>query len=180
MPSWDLIAEVAAKTNSVAVAVTYPSALKTTTINGIRDSQGTLQGEQDHHYPFCLPFLAVCMMRVLTRMPGTHEGRLDSGSERACMVVVKFFCLYRSLTAEDFEHRLGSHFEQAGAMISMPSIPVPFFLVNNECASDDDDVAVVDLLPHDLHHLLVEAIQVQVSANDRALGKCSLASVCFL
>jgi hypothetical protein len=111
-------------------------------------------GEQNHCYPFSLDFLALCLLRVLDRKAGQHEGKLDSGTNRACLIVVTFFGLYRGLVAEEFEHRMCNHFEEADAVLLRPSIPVPFF------KSERPE------LPRDLHVLLVEAVQ----ANVRSLG----------
>jgi hypothetical protein len=150
LPSWDTVAEAAVKSKSVAVAITYPSVLQTTTITGTRDADGTLLGEQNHCYPFSLDYLAVCLLRVLDRKAGNHEGKLDSGTHRACMIVVKFFGLYKGLLAEEFEQRMSNYFEHAGATLSRPSIAVPFFKSERPG------------LPSDLQDLLIEAVQANV------------------
>jgi len=51
-------------------------------------------------YPYSLHYLAVCMLRVLRREPKTHTGKLDSGLPTACLIVTKFYCLYKNYTSE--------------------------------------------------------------------------------
>lgn len=150
LPSWALVADASAKSKSLAAAISYPSALQTTTIKGARDTKGCVVGNQSHCYPFSLEFLAICMLRVLDRNAGCHEGRLDSGTARACLIVTKFFGFYRGLPAEEFEQRLSSHFELAGSALVLPSIPVPFM------KSERREV------PPDLFTVLDEALQVNV------------------
>jgi hypothetical protein len=157
LPSWGLVASAAAKSKSLAVAISYPSALQTTSIKGARDARGSVMGSQFHCYPFSLEFLAICMLRVLDRDAGSHEGKLDRGSERACLVVAKFFGFYRGLRAEEFEQRLHGHFELAGATLLLPSIPVPFMKSERQS------------LPLDLLTVLDEAIQVNVREMNRGL-----------
>jgi hypothetical protein len=154
LSSWDTVAVAAAKSKSVAVAITYPSVLQTTTITGTRDAAGTVLGEQNHCYPFSLDYLALCLLRVLDRKAGNHEGKLDSGTHRACMIVVKFFGLYKGLLAEEFEQRMSNYFEHAGATLSRPSIAVPFFKSERPG------------LPSDLQDLLIEAVQANVCSRE--------------
>ena len=155
-PAWDVVASATSKSKSVGVAVTFPSILETTAITGSRNLNGNLLHNGDEQvYPFHLKFLAICMMRVLNREVGSHDGRLDCGTARACLIVVKFYSLYRGVASDDFERRLTSYFENEGALLAGSPIPLPF--LKDPARSDD--------LPIDLRDILVEAIQVQVGTN---------------
>lgn len=154
--TWKLVAEIGAKSKGVLVPVVYDSAVfQTTCINGLRDSNGILCGGKEHMYPFSLSFLAVCLARVSDRPAATHVGKLDSGTERASMIVIKFYTLYRHLTAEAFQDELDAVVSGSGAVISSTPVEVPFF------ASDDAS----DSIPNVLKGLLVEALQAQVSQS---------------
>merc|ERR1712130_222938 len=77
-------------------------ALQDTTINvSSQDADGDVIMSQ-YYFPFSLPFLALCMSRVLNRQPNTHNGKLDMATNNACMIVVKFYCLYRSNSVSSF------------------------------------------------------------------------------
>ncbi|KAL7543626.1 hypothetical protein ACHAXR_012913 [Thalassiosira sp. AJA248-18] len=97
-----------------------------------------------HVYPFSLQHLAACMSRVLIRQPNTHNGKLDSATEKACMVVVKFYCFYRNMTAALLKEKLlniGYH----GKAITIPFLK-------------DDTIAD---LPTDLKSALEDSIVLQ-------------------
>ena len=149
--TWRRVAGVVLKTRTVGVPVVYGSALRTTTVSGVKMTDGTRQETPNHMYPFSLRFLAVCLARVLGRKHGSHIGRLDAATNRAALIVVKFYALYRDISAADFCRRIVDTFVFEGALISSPPVDVPFF-VNG---SPED-------LPEDLNSLLVEALQVQV------------------
>eukprot|EP00581_Thalassiosira_minuscula_P018472 CAMPEP_0183726252 /NCGR_PEP_ID=MMETSP0737-20130205/22870_1 /TAXON_ID=385413 /ORGANISM="Thalassiosira miniscula, Strain CCMP1093" /LENGTH=1250 /DNA_ID=CAMNT_0025957549 /DNA_START=32 /DNA_END=3784 /DNA_ORIENTATION=+ len=110
--------------------------------NGMQD---TLVGV--HVYPFSLPYLAVCMSRVLKRKPKSHNGKLDSGTKNACMVVVKFYCFYRNMTTDVLKEKLMNIGCQATKQLI-----TPFFKENS-----------LPSLPVDLESSLQEAINLQTS-----------------
>jgi len=150
--AWFDIGSVAAKTKSLAVPIV--SGLETTRIKGVRALGGELrQTQSEQVFPFSLRYLAVCISRILDRPAGTHHGKLDDGTQRACFVVVKFFWLYRGLTAESFNEVLKHKIFQAGAVCISTGVEVPFF-------SD-----VPEGLPEDLEAVLIEAIQAHVSGR---------------
>lgn len=151
-PSWGQIASICAATKGMAVPVLPKDAMCTVRVTGIRMSDGTFKSDWSHHYPFSLPFLAVCMARVLQRAPESHDGKLDSASRRACMVVVKFYSFYRNILDDEFCADLHSAFSRVGALVA--PIEVPFF--KNGKAGQN--------LPQDLEEVLVEALQSQVCA----------------
>lgn len=158
--AWGDIARITHKTKSLAVPVLPAHILKTTRIKGVRtvESGSILKQEYTEHvYPFSLNYLAVCMSRVLNRPPGSHLGKLDSGTKRACLVVVKFFSLYRNLSAEAFCEVLENKFTQEAAACISPPILVPFF-------SSSDDGAESQKLPDGLEAVLIESIQAYVSS----------------
>ena len=147
-PTWGLVASLCNETKAMAVPI-FPddASLKTTIVNGIRKPDGSMDHERKHVYPFSLHYLAVCMHRVVSRPPNTHPGKLDSSTDRACMIVLLFFGLYRRSTAEEFRQNLQHQFQQSGAVLGSP-IEVPFF---SKRTPDD--------LPHDLKDVLTEALQ---------------------
>eukprot|EP00986_Skeletonema_menzelii_P016044 scaffold13319_cov142-Skeletonema_menzelii.AAC.2 len=57
-------------------------------------------------YPFSLQFLAACMNRVLNRKQNSHIGKLDSATPNCCMIVAKFYCFYRNISASVLRERL--------------------------------------------------------------------------
>lgn len=162
---WDTIGSICTGSRSIAVPI-LPAvpALKVTEIIGGSDCVKLGKASDmdfdlpqstspTHIYPFSLHYLAVCMSRVLLRSPGTHVGRLDSGTAEACMVVVKFFCLYRHLSPDTFlEKMLRRVTNESIATEVQPVINVPFFKDKN-----------LPDLPTDLEEALVDALRVQVS-----------------
>lgn len=151
--TWELVAKVAATTKALAVPVIPDSmALQTTVVTGVRKPNGELQQEdRKHSYPFSFSYLAVSLVRVLDRPSGSHTGKLDSGTSRACMIVIKFFTFYRRLTADEYRDTIRSKCAQAGAISASVPIEVPFF--SNDASLE---------LPEDLKTLLVEALQASV------------------
>jgi hypothetical protein len=144
------IAAICAETLGVGVPV-LPNdlALQTTEVIGIRSVEGKVIDERKHFYPFSLAFLAVCMARVMDRPAGTHEGKLDIGTRRACMIVVKFYAFYRGVSAEDIIDRVKTKFDSSGALLCSP-IKVPFFKAGS------------GQLPFQLEQVLTHALRVQV------------------
>lgn len=94
--SWPLISDLCSQSQSVAVAI-FPEGMENTHIG---------EGPMRFVYPFSLEYLAVCISRVLDRAPNSHNGKLDSATDLASMIVVKFFCFYRHKTYEALEKEL--------------------------------------------------------------------------
>jgi len=150
---WSQIGLICTATKAMAVPVLPdPMALRTTRVEGMRKPDGTFVESCTHLYPFSLPYLAVCMTRVMDRPAGAHVGKLDSSTPRACMVVVKFFSLYRKITADEFLATLTSKLASAKTLVKPSPIEVPFFA--SESTSES--------LPSALEEILIEAIQAQV------------------
>ena len=126
-------------------------AILTTAIDGLQMPDGTIVPSARHLYPFSLPFLAVCMARVLERKPSSHPGDLDSGTQYACMIVIMFFSFYRGVSADEFLDAMDVNLNRQGTL-EMAPVQLPFF---EESASLE--------LPADLRGVLVEALQLQVS-----------------
>lgn len=101
--TWDQVARICAQTNGRAVAVVPKSSgvFQTTFVDGVvrtlDDPNKILP--QKHHYPFSLVYLAVCLARVLSRRNDSHVGALDPTLQHTCMIVYKFFALYRSVSS---------------------------------------------------------------------------------
>ena len=156
--TWQLIAGICSATRGVAVPVLPCSdAVRTTTIQCFRKVDGDLV-EREHYYPFSLQYLAVCMARVLERPAGDHAGGLDRGTARACMIMAKFFSLYRNLSGDEFLERMRSNFATEGALLSQ-GVEVPFF-------ADDGGSKP---LPSDLEEALVDLLQTQYGFEMRKL-----------
>lgn len=146
--TWGYLASICAETKAMGVPIIPDSAaLQTTAIKGIRKPDGSFDDERKHIYPFSLHYLAVCLHRVILRPANSHPGKLDSGTPRACMIVVMFYSLYRRSTAEEYRENMQHHFQQAGAVLGTP-IEVPFFAKRTP-----------DSLPADLTDILNEALQ---------------------
>jgi len=94
------------------------------------------------------------MARILNRKPGTHAGKLDVAVENACMVVVRFYCFYRNLTASRLKEKLQDVGYQAKVIF------VPFF--KEEILPD---------LPTDLKQALEEAVILQTCVDKK---KCKV------
>uniref|UniRef100_A0A7S4SIA2 tRNA ligase phosphodiesterase domain-containing protein n=1 Tax=Ditylum brightwellii TaxID=49249 RepID=A0A7S4SIA2_9STRA len=150
---WNTIAEVCAESRGVFAPVLPDSAaLSTTTLMFAASADGSYKRE--YVFPFSLQYLAVCLSRVLQRPQKSHRGKLDAATDNACMIVVKFFCLYKGLTADRVKETCEDMANEAGTVqIGSDTffITVPFFVDN----SPRD-------LPKDLHDALVDAIQLQV------------------
>ena len=134
--SWPAISNLCTKSRSIAAAV-LP----------MRGMQDTFVGDNvtSHVYPFSLHYLATCMSRVLNREANSHPGKLDSAFKHACMVVVKFYCLYRNITTAKMKERMST----MGASTNL-EIDVPFF--KGETTPE---------LPEDLKLVLQDAINLQ-------------------
>ncbi len=109
-----------------------------------------------HVYPFPLHYLAACMYHVLSREATTHIGKLDAGTKNACMIVVKFYCLYRHMTVEVLKQNL----RKVGYHCQVTQIP--FF----------KELLLPDL-PHDLKLALENAISLQTTIDLRI---CNIAN----
>jgi hypothetical protein len=133
--AWQPIKSICTRNRYIAAAV-FPEGMSDTVVRNGNDS---------YVFPFTLAHLAVCMSRVLSRPPNSHSGKLDSGSELACMIVVKFFCFYKNRTCRKLEQSLHS-IGPAPAKV----IRVPFF----------KDATPIDL-PSDLYKALSDAVILQ-------------------
>lgn len=161
-PSWKSVDSVCAKSNGVAVCVLPDSsAFEDTTVDVSFTEESGEDFMSPHRYPFSLHFLAVCMSRVLNREPNTHNGKLDSATENACMIVVKFYCLYRSLSVSSFI-RQTSRFGRASNHV----IRVPFFKTD-----------FLPELPTDLQEVLEEAISLQTKMDLKQTGKYDMSAM---
>jgi len=138
--SWQSIESICAKSRYIAAAV-LPEGMSDTVI---------INGDHSYVFPFTLTYLAICMSRVLSRAPNSHNGKLDSASELACMIVVKFFCFYRKKATCKLEEGLQSIGPAPGKVIKVP------FLKN--------DTKPIDL-PINLQKVLSDAIILQ-TIND--------------
>jgi hypothetical protein len=154
-PSWGMIGEVCEFTQAVAVPVLPQDALQTTEIVGVRSLHGDEETHKKHVYPYSLAYLAVCMARVLDRSQGSHPGKLDRGTKRACIIVLQFYSMYRNLTSEQFEDVIRSKLEVKGAKLSALPISVPFFRSG----------AVDEGLPSDLQEILIDGLKLLVRKN---------------
>ena len=152
--SWPKLGQIGHDSNGIMLPVLPDSSvLKTTTVKGSIQPNGTLLPHASHFYPFSLKFLAVSLSRVLNRPPGEHVGKLDSGFPMACMVVVQFFSFYRYIGADTFEEKMIEKFDKDGAFSIKILEPVhlPFLTTS---ARDQ-------ALPDDLKNLLEEALQLR-------------------
>lgn len=156
---WSTIGKICASNQALAVPVLPDaSALRTTRVVGLRRKDGSTRSDAVHVYPFSLQYLAVCIARVMGRPAASHAGKLDRSTGRACMIVIKFFALYRSISAEQFLGTLNLKIAGAGALVSPAPIVVPFFGNGNGSES----------LPDDLEQVLLEALRCQVRARRRS------------
>jgi hypothetical protein len=150
--SWLIVGEHCATTKGLPVPVLPDSiALQTTTIEGARMLGETFPPKLAHYYPFSLAYLAVCMARVLNRPTKTHQGKLDSGTPGACMIVVMFYSLYRNIPAEGFHDTVSEKLTRAGAIEPSKSVRLPFF-----------SSTTAPNLPPKLEDALVDALRLQV------------------
>lgn len=149
--SWSVVGTQSRDTMGVPIAVLPDShALQTTNITGIEYPDKSKSSDLSHFYPFTLTYLAICMARVLDRKKASHKGKLDRGTKTACIIVIRFYSLYRSMSAEEFVQTIDSRLHNDGALKCLPPIIVPFFKKSTETD-----------LPQDLHEVLVEALQLQ-------------------
>ena len=161
-PTWDLLANVCADTSAIGVPIIPGNALKTEVIEGVRFPDGFVSMKRSHTFPFRLHYLAVCMLRVYSRKGGSHPGKLDSSTKRACLIVVMFYCLYDRLSADDFLEMMKTDFERNNAFLARDPVEVPFFR-----QSEPKE------LPSGLRDLLVEAIRAQrgLAFKKKDIGK---------
>lgn len=152
-PSWPIVGQLCSSTRATPLAV-FPdaSSLKTTRIIGMRMPDGSFNPDRSHFYPFSLEYLALSMARVLERPSGTHKGKLDSGTEMAAMIVVKFYSFYRYKAADSLRDDIDRQLKANGVLDSLPPMEVPIL--------KEDNVA----LPAEVSEVLKEALQLQVSA----------------
>jgi len=136
--------------HGVIVPVIYRKALSTTRVTGSISPAGEVDSEKCHCYPFSLHYLALCLARVLTRIPGTHAGGLDNKLPNAAMIVINFFGFYQHITAEDFFDTIKSRVEQSGGRCCSPVVEVDFF------TSTD----LLDL-PSEVSEALVDALRLR-------------------
>lgn len=125
---------------------------------------------KSHFYPFSLPYLAICLSRVLQRPPRSHAGRLDRGDREAAMIVIKFYSFYRYKSAEDFRSEMDYRFKAEGSEKTLPPIRTPVLDENKE-------------LPAELVKALTSALQLQVGRSSimisRSLSLFSLLPSCI-
>jgi len=149
---WSTVSEIAAASRGVPLPVLPDQlALCTTSVE--------ISGGNELNFPFSLSFLAMCMLRVISRPEGSHCGKLDASCKDACIVVIKFYCLYRNLSAEQFLDRCRSAIETSGAHLFSKWIRIPFF-------SADADQA----LPDDLMGVMKDAIRLQIKIESSKAG----------
>eukprot|EP00980_Cylindrotheca_fusiformis_P002955 scaffold683_cov124-Cylindrotheca_fusiformis.AAC.24 len=150
-PSLRMVGSQCCDTNAIPVAVIPDSsALQTTHVKGATFPDGSASPDTSHFYPFSLEFLAVCMARVLGRPKNSHSGKLDAGTPNACMVVILFYSLYRSISAEEFARTVESRVASSGCIACSKPIVLPF-----RSALSNKHV------PIDLQEILKEALQLQ-------------------
>jgi hypothetical protein len=153
--AWDTIGSICTSTKALAVPILPDRlAMETTSVVGVRRKDGTMDSGCVHTYPFSLPYLAVCMTRVLLRRPGAHAGQLDQSNDRLCMIVIKFYSFYRNLSAEKLLENMSTTLGAAGAHMTPAPVEVPFFRNNYEIS-----------LPNDVEDILLEALRCQVSGS---------------
>lgn len=143
---WSVIGEICSKSNNVAVSV-LPDRMALSTVT-VRHS------DQLFCYPYSLAYLAICMLRVLKRPSKTHTGKLDESTEDAMLVVVKFYTLYRGISAENLQSIINQKTTISPWNIHDTTITVPFFTETK-----------YKELPPELSDCLIDALQLQVS-ND--------------
>jgi len=152
-PTWSLIGDVCVAGRAVALPVLPDEhALRSCSIT--YDCENSMfnsakKGNRTHSYPYSLAYLAVCLSRVLDRQKGTHAGRLDAGTNRAGLIVINFFCLYRGVSSKEFVETMQDQIEREGGMMSTEAVRVPFFKAEPS-------------LPEDLSVTLQDAINAQV------------------
>ena len=152
--AWPGVAKVCSMTNGVAVPVIPDgAALQTASIKGAG------------HFPFSLHYLAVCMARVMARPAESHSGNLDRSTDLACMVVVKFFSLYRNIAANELLLSIEGAMLKGGAAISSSPITVPFLAQEN-----------LPELPSELENALSDALRIQVSSFTHEVASALLHS----
>ena len=140
---WSTVCDIAAASRGVSLPVLPDQlALCTTSVE--------IAPGKRLNFPFSLPFLATCMLRVISRPEDSHCGKLDASCEDACMVVAKFYCLYRNMSAEQLLDRCRSSIETSGAHLPSDMIRVPFFCPD-----------VTPKLPDDLVDIIQDAISLQ-------------------
>mmetsp|Transcript_8810 Transcript_8810/g.22165 ORF Transcript_8810/g.22165 Transcript_8810/m.22165 type:complete len:1405 (+) Transcript_8810:822-5036(+) len=176
-PSWPKIGQVVAESNTVPIAVLPDdSCFQTTTIQGSRNRDGSFNYETSHFYPFSLKFLAVCMLRVLNRPPNSHNGKLDSSTEEACMVVVQFFSFYRYLSRESFiptmYRKMESETTGSDPIINSSPIRVPVLRsVTDSAPISGGNESRSSGLPGDLELVLKEALQLRHGYDTKRVKK---------
>lgn len=162
--SWPKLGQIAQDSNGIMLPILPDSSvMETTTIEGSILPDGTLLPHASHFYPFSLKFLAVSLSRVLSRPPGEHAGKLDSGFPMACMVVVQFFSFYRYIGADTFQEKLNEKFDKDGAysIKFLKPVELPFLTTS---ARDQG-------VPDDLKNLLEEALQLRHGHDKSKLFK---------
>lgn len=149
--SWSSIADICDKSHALPVPV-LPDSVALSTVVVEHTSPSASRLSRQCSYPFSLQYLAVCILRVLMRPTGSHNGKLDRSTEDACMVVVKFYCLYRDVSAETMLSTI--HDKMLGSCLTTknPVVTIPFFRKN--CGKDE--------LPQDLCECLTDALHLQV------------------
>lgn len=148
--SWQSVDSLCSKTRGVAVcALPDTSALEDTIIDVHSPDENGQDVFSQHHFPFSLPFLALCMSRVLARQPNTHNGNLDAATKDACMIVVKFYCFYRKYSVSSLLKEISKLGQQNNKVIRFP-----FF--------KDDSFPEI---PKDLKETLETAIGVQIQED---------------
>ena len=154
--AWGAVGTICASTKALAVPVLPDRfAFQTNSVVGVRRKDGTIDNALLHTYPFSLPYLAVCMTRVLLRPAGSHAGQLDQSNDRLCMIVIKFYSFYRNLSTEQLLASMTATLGSAGAHVTPAPIEVPFFGTNREKIN----------LPQDVEYVLLEALRCQVSIS---------------
>jgi len=137
--SFSHISEICSEFNLMAIAV-LPNGMEDTSIHVNGSNRAVV-------FPFTLEFLAVCLSRVIKRDPTSHPGNLDKGNESMCMIVIKFYCLYRSITVRKL---LNGVYSLGKALNN--TIEVPFFSTKSS----------VPKMPEELRTTLISAISLSL------------------
>jgi hypothetical protein len=136
--SFSSISDLCSEFNLTAIAV-LPNGMKDTLI---QTKNCTVV------FPFSLEFLAVCLSRVIMRDPASHPGNLDKENEYMCMIVIKFYCLYRGITVRKFLYQVHSLGKAMNTIIE-----VPFF---------STEKGPLPEIPKDLRTTLISAISLSI------------------
>lgn len=147
--SFSAISDLCSEFNLTAIAV-LPNGMKDTLI---RTRNCTVV------FPFSLEFLSVCLSRVMMRDPASHPGNLDKENGYMCMIVIKFYCLYRGITVRKFLYQVHSLGKAMNTIIELP-----FFSTQK---------SPLPQMPKDLRTTLTSAISLSLKNPSDFSSKCA-------